>query len=257
MKRAYVLLYFLLFVTPTVSNAFTFAGPLKLGDSGFSVRELQRSLNLSVDTKIADAGPGSPGNETDYFGSLTKNAVRRFQQKYASDILTPAGLTSGTGYVGGFTIKKLNSMSGNAYPQNQTTTIGTISPGSPSPSATTSTDSLPTITKVSKISFLPREVITINGTGFIAPLSVHIGDYTASNPKINNPTEVEAVLPNQFGVFLVWVGNKNGDSRASYPMFIVIQGDSVGSPSNISDIVRMIEQQNNAIQNRAKSLNGL
>jgi hypothetical protein len=47
---------------------------------------------------------------TGLYGSLTAKAVARFQEKYAREILTPAGLTRGTGYVGPSTRKKLNSV---------------------------------------------------------------------------------------------------------------------------------------------------
>jgi hypothetical protein len=73
---------------------------LQKNDSGLAVKELQVILNLSSDTQIASTGPGSPGNETGKFGQLTYLAVIKFQNKYASTILTPVGLTSGTGFVG-------------------------------------------------------------------------------------------------------------------------------------------------------------
>jgi len=50
------------------------------------------------------------GFVTGKFGSFTKQAVIRFQEKYASDILAPTGLSSGTGYVGSKTRTKINQI---------------------------------------------------------------------------------------------------------------------------------------------------
>ncbi len=47
---------------------------------------------------------------TGYFGSLSKEAVIRFQQKYPDEILKPWGLTEGTGIVDQATKEKLNSV---------------------------------------------------------------------------------------------------------------------------------------------------
>ena len=49
---------------------------------------------------------------TGAFDDQTASAVTGFQQKYASQILTPSGLTNGTGYVGKATRTKLNSLFG-------------------------------------------------------------------------------------------------------------------------------------------------
>jgi len=47
---------------------------------------------------------------TGNFGSLTRAAVVRLQEKYRNDILLPAGLFYGTGFVGPLTRQKINSL---------------------------------------------------------------------------------------------------------------------------------------------------
>lgn len=51
---------------------------LRLNSRGKLVKELQIKLN-SLGFKISETGPGSPGNETEFFGKLTDIAVRKFQ----------------------------------------------------------------------------------------------------------------------------------------------------------------------------------
>ena len=50
------------------------------------------------------------GLVTGNFLSLTKQAVIRFQERYAEEILKPWGLTQGTGFVGKTTIAKINEL---------------------------------------------------------------------------------------------------------------------------------------------------
>ncbi len=63
------------------SETSVFNRPLLLGTEDQEVLLLQRKLN-KLGFTIAKSGPGSPGNETIYFGPLTTNALQRFQCTY-------------------------------------------------------------------------------------------------------------------------------------------------------------------------------
>ena len=91
-------------------TGFQWTRNLTIGDTGNDVLELQKFLNSDPATRIASSGVGSPGNETNYYGSLTAAAVAKFQEKYASDILAPLGLSKGTGYFGTSTRAKANAL---------------------------------------------------------------------------------------------------------------------------------------------------
>lgn len=104
-----------------------FTRSLRLGDAGDDVKALQEILNQDSRTQVAQFGAGSPGQETNRFGLLTKAAAVRFQELYASELLEPIGLRSGTGFIGARTLKKLNELA-KGIPGKSAVTITSIAP---------------------------------------------------------------------------------------------------------------------------------
>lgn len=117
-----VLIVVFLFSCPlSIASAYSFTRDLTLGSEGEDVRQLQILLNQKAATQVSYSGVGSPGQETTHFGPKTQAAVIRYQNLFASKILTPVGLSVGTGYVGGST--RAHMSGGNSAPSFQSTTL--------------------------------------------------------------------------------------------------------------------------------------
>ncbi len=105
--------------TPTTTNKttspvyqFSFTKILRLGSIGDEVKQLQIFLNTH-DFPLAKTGNGSKGKETTYFGLKTKQALIKFQESNAKDILTPQNLTKGTGIFWIYSKKFVNEILSN------------------------------------------------------------------------------------------------------------------------------------------------
>ncbi len=96
-------------LTSRLPKSYIFTTPLKLGSTGTDVKYLQIFLNDNGFT-VSTTGIGSKGNESTYFGPATHKALIKYQEYYAKDILTPSGLTKGTGYFGPATIRRVNML---------------------------------------------------------------------------------------------------------------------------------------------------
>lgn len=85
-------------------NLTSFDRDLFYGLDGEPVKALQLFLAIQEPEIYPE------GLVTGHFLDLTRQAVIRFQEKYADDILEPIGLEKGTGYVGARTRHKLNEL---------------------------------------------------------------------------------------------------------------------------------------------------
>lgn len=78
---------------------YRFAKELGIGTRDLSVFELQKALNADPETALSLEGPGSADEETGYFGTATREALKRWQQRNG---VPP------TGYFGPISIAKMN-----------------------------------------------------------------------------------------------------------------------------------------------------
>ena len=105
-KRTYTGLYFMNLRATKLPYKYTqyeFTRNLKMGDRGEDVKMLQTILQEMGFFPI-NISP------TEYFGGITRQAVKDFQEKYRSWILAPLGLDKPTGIFGKSTRKKLNEL---------------------------------------------------------------------------------------------------------------------------------------------------
>ncbi len=86
--------------TVTGANGAEGVRDLELGMAGEDVRNLQKLLNANG-FKLSETGVGSAGNETNFFGTLTKNALAKYQAAH--------GVNPSIGYFGPITRAKMKA----------------------------------------------------------------------------------------------------------------------------------------------------
>ena len=152
----------LIFIFPTFASAYTFTRTLSLGSEGQDVYELQKVLNSNSQTQVALTGAGSPGNETNYFGIRTQQAVAQLQTLNASTILVPLGLIVGTGYFGQSTITFINGLQLHNSQDINTSNQPTIAP------------SVPTFI-ISNTVIMPDEIVYVGSERTLTDITFTIG----------------------------------------------------------------------------------
>lgn len=207
-----------------------FSHTLKLGMRGDEVRALQQVLNSDPDTRVAEHGDGSLGNETNYFGNATKRALIKFQEKYRGEILTPVGLVSGTGILGEKTRLKLMAVrreigARKSFATTDATTATNTSVGvSPASPHVEQGDVF--VTALSRYSGTPGTVVTMSGEGFTAAdNTIYFGSvHAVEHASSQGGQMITFAIPSMpKGVYHISVKNTRGESDRE-AFFVVTDG---------------------------------
>ncbi len=225
----------------TITDCENLSRSLRVGMSGSDVLVMQRILNIEPRTQISPYGVGSPGNETSYFGAKTKIAVIKFQELYKADVLTPAGLVSGSGFVGTYSRTKLHGLciaslaTTNMHANITATTtppIATLPPIkattsmqipttviSPNTSSSSVSGKTPYIIYPSSYSLHQGAKLSIYGGGFTdTNNTLTLGTLTWAGLSPSTMGTLDVVIPQDAvkGKFDLWFTNAKGQSNKSF-----------------------------------------
>lgn len=221
---------------------------LSLGNTHEEVRTLQQLLNRDPRTAVASTGVGSKGQETTYFGNLTKQAVMRFQALYANEVLLPAGISNPTGFVGLFSQKKLNALSGSiptsatVSPSVEPTSLSQIPVPLPqeepvsSPLMSLFFAVKPKVYALSMYTSKPGEYIEIYGTGFEQKNTVSFSQKEVEGLSLDGAT-IRVMVPADlsYGTYNVSVKNSKGSSYdASFGEYFTVSNSVSKRPEIVS-----------------------
>ncbi len=204
----------------------TFARNLFVGSSGEDVKSLQIFLNNDIRTRVSERGFGSKGSETTYFGLATKAAVVKFQELYSTDILLPAGLSHGSGFIGEITRAKLNTLVSVVSPTS-------ITPVPPQADTTKPASFLPSdvlyIMTPSQVSGRRGDTVTLLGGGFESMNTVYLDTKAIKNIPSFSKNALSFVIPTDigFGMYTISIENSKGKSNG---MLFIITKDNPTAP---------------------------
>ena len=228
-------------------GSLLFSATLFFGQTSPSVFELQKILNRDPQTIVATAGPGSPGNETNYFGPATRDAVIRFQEAHAAQILIPNGLARGTGVVGPSTRALLNSLVAvSNADQNTANSFGQLFSAADMQNATAA-DTL-MLAYPSSYSGRAGDTLTLYGSGFASRANtVHVGTYEIQNISSSNSSLLSFALPANMspGRYEISVSNEKGTTPEK--TFFVVTASGAAAP-----VIERVEPASGGLQTPIK-----
>lgn len=229
--------FFVLIPHGVRAENFLFDIDLSLGSRSKQVIMLQKILNQNSETRVASEGPGSPGNETEYFGRATQSAVIRFQEKYADEILVPKGLSRGTGYFGSATRRKILELL-DASGKNKPEVMPVVAPTTDAFSEYLKNalkDSLDTV-RISKITTQKGTVgstVVLYGSGYSKIGNTIYFDENNSIEKVvaEDVVKISFTIPQNIplGKHRVWVKNEKGISNKNF--YFVVTGQNTVPPT--------------------------
>ena len=245
-----------------IPSDFVFSRTLKVGDAVWpDVNYLQYVLDQDEKTIVASSGLGSMNQTTQIFGSKTQDAVIRFQELYAQEILTPSGLNQGNGFVGPRTLAKLNSILA-----KKTVTKATSSPIVNKKIATNGTreqkdafipifENEILIYGLSHIKVRPGDTVNAVGFGYSSSTVLHIGEDSTYPLNLISDSEFSFRVPAlPYDSYNVWVTDSTSSSKGRSPVNIII-GTITDTRPNILSVTPIQTKTDGTITVVADNLN--
>jgi outer membrane murein-binding lipoprotein Lpp len=205
----------------TVATSCNFTRNLYPGMRGSDVKCLQQYLN-SAGYTVAQSGPGSAGNETEYYGSLTKAAVGAWQD--ANNV--PYG--NWKGYFGPVSRAKYNELAAATGGGQTGEEIGgettpsaaglTVALASDTPEAATVADNANT--------YFTKFTLTAGSEGDVKISKIYV---TRSGLSANGDVENIKIVDAETGAYVGSIGSLNVDNRAMItfiPNLVISAGTS-------------------------------
>lgn len=211
---------------------------LKVGSVSPDVIRLQKFLNAH-DFTVASSGPGSVGNETVRYGTLTQKAVALFQTKYSDKILKPQGLTKATGNFMKATRDMVNEiLTEESKPKIIQTGSRPVNTSTASPlSVSSGTTYTVTITSASHVNVSPNSVQTVYAGSRVTYTVTAQTGYTR-NDAVGGTCATGSWVGDEYttGVINAHCTISFGSTINSYSVSVSGTGDLSISPSSVSTV---------------------